>query len=104
MWASPLFDSRDQSAYRNCFCTPLTGKKRKAISPATGGAPLIEISFTRASLAGALPVMQDQVLWSFSLEPWPKASSADPVPSVNVVRAAGKGLLFQSMGSAGGTK
>ena len=48
--------------------------------------------------------MQDQVLWSFSLEPWPKASSVDPVPSVNVVRAAGKGLLYQSMGSAGGTK
>ena len=48
--------------------------------------------------------MQDQVLWSFSLEPWPKASSVDPVPSVNVVRAAGNGLLSQSMGSAGGTK
>ena len=36
--------------------------------------------------------MQDQVLWSFSLEPWPKASSVDPVPSVNVVRAAGNGF------------
>ena len=103
MWASPLFDSRDQSAYRNCFCCPLTGKKRKAISPATGAAPLIEISLTMSSLAGALPVVQTQELWSFSLEPKPKASSVCPVASVNVVRAAGKGLLNQSIGSAGGT-
>src|SRR5437667_2054413 len=103
MWASPLFDSRDQSAYRNCFCTPFTGKKRKPISPATGAAPLIEISLTMSSLAGALPVVQTQELWSFSLEPKPKASSVCPVASVNVVRAAGKGLLNQSIGSAGGT-
>ena len=48
--------------------------------------------------------MQTQLLWSFSLEPMPKISSVDPVPSVNVVRAAGKGLLSQSMGSDGGTK
>jgi len=48
--------------------------------------------------------VQIQLLWSFSLEPLPKMSSVDPVPSVNVVRAAGKGLLFQSMGSEGGTK
>ena len=38
-----------------------------------------------------------------SLEPWPKISSVCPVPSVNVVSAAGKGLLSQSMGSVGGT-
>src|SRR5712692_2359357 len=104
MWASPLLDRRDQSAWRNCFCTPLTGKKRKAISPAIGGAPFIEISFTTSSLGGALPVVQTQVLWSFSLEPRPKISSVGPLPSVNVVRAAGKGLLSQSMGSAGGTE
>src|SRR6266853_2278335 len=104
MWASPLFDRRDQLAYRNCFCTPLTGKKRTAILPVTGGAPFIEISFTRSSLGGALPAVQTQVLWSFSLEPWPKISSVGPVPSVNVVRAAGKGLLSQSTGSAGGTE
>src|SRR5260370_42084081 len=88
----------------NCFGTPLTGKNRKAISPASGGAPLIEISFTMSSLGGALPVVQTQLLWSFSLEPWPKISSVDPVPSVKVVRAAGKGLLFPSMGSDGGTR
>src|SRR5712692_6629898 len=104
MWASPLLDRRDQSAWRNCFCTPLTEKKRKAISPATGGAPLIEISFTMSSLGGALPVVQTQLLWSFSLEPRPKISSVDPVASVNVVRAAGNGLLSQSMGSDAGTK
>src|SRR5260370_39770798 len=34
----------------------------------------------------------------------PKISSVGPVPSVNVVRAAGKGLLSQSMGSDGGTR
>src|SRR5437867_9878672 len=103
MWASPLLDRCDQLAQRNCFCVPLTGTKRKAISPAIGGAPFIEISFTTSSLAGALPAVQTQVLWSFSLEPCPKISSVDPVPSVNVVRAAGKGLLCQSMGSTGGT-
>src|SRR6266851_10300352 len=86
----------------NCFGTPLTGKNRKAISPASGGAPLIEISFTRSSFGGALPVVQTQVLWSFSLDPWPKISSVGPDVSVNVVRAAGKGLLLQSIGSVGG--
>ena len=49
-------------------------------------------------------MVQTQVLWSFSLVPRPKILSVDPVPSVNVVRAAGKGLLSQSMGSVGGTK
>ena len=49
-------------------------------------------------------MVQTQVLWSFSLEPWPKILSVGPVPSVKVVSAAGKGLLPQSMGSAGGTK
>src|SRR5258708_30956699 len=88
----------------NCFGTPLTGKNRKAISPASGGAPFIEISFTTSSLGGALPAVQIQVLWSFSLEPRPKISSVGPVPSVNVVRAAGKGLLSQFIGSDGGTK
>src|SRR6266581_4138948 len=62
-------------AFRNCFCTPLTEKKRRPSSPAIEGAPLIEISFTTSSLGGALPVVQAQLLWSFSLEPWPKISS-----------------------------
>ena len=42
-----------------------------------------------------------QVVWSFSFEPRPKMSSFDPVVSVNVVSAAGKGVLSQSMGSPG---
>ena len=47
-------------------------------------------------------MVQTQVLWVSSLEPWPKILSDGPA-SVNLVRAAGKGLLLQSMGSAGGT-